>query len=106
MRHRLMAKLGFVLTISLLLFTALASAQNTFFTSGNLVVAVEGCGVHGGTCTSVSNGTGNGTGNSSVGGYGDNQAAPLTLFQYQPNGTASSSYVNSLQLPANASGYN
>jgi hypothetical protein len=58
-----------------------AFAQETpFFTSGNLVVSVEGCGVQGGTCTSVPNGTGNGTGNSSVGGYGDNQGAPLRCF--------------------------
>jgi hypothetical protein len=106
MRHSRTAKLVFALLISPILITAPATAQNTFFTSGNLVVAVEGCGVHGGTCTNVQNGTGNGTGNSSVGGYGDNQAAPLTLFQYQPNGTASASYVNSLVLPQNASGYN
>jgi hypothetical protein len=77
-----------------------AFAQETpFFTSGNLVVSVEGCGVHGGTCTTVPNGTGTGTGNSSVGGYGDNQGAPLTLFQYVPTGTASATFVNSLVLP-------
>ena len=92
--------LAFLLTLPAL------AQNNTFFVPGNLVVAVEGCGVHGGTCTNVSNGTGNGQGNSSVGGYGDNQAAPLTLFQYQPNGTASASYVNSLVLPQNPSGYN
>jgi hypothetical protein len=80
--------------------------QTPFFSPGNLVVVVEGCGAHGGTCTSVPKGTGNGTLNSSVGGYGDNQAGPLTLFQYTPNGTASATYVNSLVLPQNASGAN
>src|ERR1700722_3053283 len=83
-----------------------AFAQTQFFTPGNLVVFVEGCGVHGGTCTNVANGTGNGTGNSSVGGYGDNQAAPIALFQYTPNGTASATFVNSLVLPQSGSGAN
>lgn len=83
-----------------------AFAQSAFFTSGNLVVSVEGCGVQGGTCTGVPNGTGTGAGNSSVGGYGDNQAAPLTLFQFTPNGTASATYVNSLVLPQTGSGAN
>ena len=81
-------------------------AQNSTFSSGNLVVAVEGCGVHGGTCSDVPSGTGTGAGNSSVGGYGDNQAAPLTLFQYTPNGTAGATFVNSLVLPQAASGGN
>ena len=67
---------------------------------------MEGCGNYGGTCTNVPNGTGNGTGNSSVGGYGDNQAAPLTLFQYAPNGTSSATYVNSLVLQPNSSAGN
>ena len=89
-----------------LLMSMPAFAQTTFFVPGNLVVAVEGCGVHGGTCTNVPNGTGNGSGNSSVSGYGDNQAAPLTLFQYTPSGTASVSYVNSLVLQLTASGAN
>jgi hypothetical protein len=80
------------------------------FAPGNLVVAVEGCGVHGGTCTSVPNSTGVASGNGTAGGYGDNQAAPLTLFQYQPNATATSiggvNYVNSIVLPQSASGAN
>ena len=81
-------------------------AQGTFFTPGNLVVSVEGCGNHGGTCAGVPNGTGTGAGNSSASGYGDNQAAPLTLFQYAPTGTSSVSFVNSLVLPQNGSGAN
>ena len=43
-----------------------AFAQTQLFTPGNLVVAVEGCGVHAGTCTSVPNGSGNGSGNSAI----------------------------------------
>ena len=96
----------FVLAVALLLSLPAFAQDGTFFVPGNLVVAVEGCGNHGGTCTNVANGTGNGSGNSSVGGYGDNQAAPLTLFQYTPNGTASASYVNSLVLQPTASGAN
>ncbi len=83
-----------------------AFAQQTFFAPGNLVVSVEGCGVEGGTCTNVANGTGDGTGNSSVGGYGDNQGAPLTLFQFTPSGTSSAAFVNSLVLPQTLSGAN
>ncbi len=82
-----------------------ALAQQTTFTPGNLVVAVEGCGVYGGTCT-VQGGTGTGSGNSNAGGYGDNQAGPLTLFQFSPVNTSSVAYVNSLMLPQTASGAN
>jgi hypothetical protein len=89
----------------LVIFETSVFAQ-TFFTQGNLVVAVNGCGVHGGTCTAVPNGTGTGAGNSTAGGYGDNQAGPLTLFQYSPNGTSSVSFVNSMALPQSASGAN
>ena len=80
--------------------------QTPYFSPGNLVVSVEGCGVNAGTCTSVPNGTGNGEGNSSAGGYGDNQAAPLALFQYAPNGATSAVFVNSLVFPQTASGFN
>jgi hypothetical protein len=109
-----MSKLGSRISVSLavllLLFTGQAKSafgqETPVLTPGNLVVVVEGCGVHGGTCTSVPNGSGTGTGNSSAGGYGDNQASPLTLFQYTPNGTASVNYVNSLVLPQTGSGAN
>ncbi len=92
--------------IALLLTLPAIAQQTPVFTPGNLVVAVEGCGVFAGTCTTVQNGAGNGTGNSSTGGYGDNQAGPFTLFQYTPIGTGSVLYVNSLVLPQNASGAN
>ncbi|HEY4357180.1 MAG TPA: hypothetical protein VGN16_15630 [Acidobacteriaceae bacterium] len=99
----------FALSVALLAATfvsAHANAQSSpFFVPGNLVVVVEGCGVQGASCT-VTGGTGTGVGNSSVGGYGDNQAAPLTLFQFKPTGTSSASYVNALVLPQTASGGN
>jgi hypothetical protein len=100
---------GFTLFLLALVMDLPVIAQTTpppFFTPGNLVVTVEGCGVQGGTCTNVPNGTGTGTGNSSNSGYGDNQGAPLTLFQYQPNGTSSATFVNSLVLPQTSSGAN
>jgi hypothetical protein len=99
--------ISFVTILAIFLSTgAPAFAQSTFFASGNLIVVVEGCGVYEGTCTAVPNGAGTGSGNSSVGGYGDNQGAPLTLFQYTPNATSSVTYVNSLVLPQTASGAN
>ena len=83
--------------------SAWAQSSTPVFTSGNVVVLVEGCGVHGGTCTSVPNGSGTGTLSISAGGYGGNQAAPVTPFQFTPtigaNGPTSASYVNSLVLP-------
>ncbi len=93
------------LAVACLLLADPARAQQTLFRPGNLVVSVEGCGVYGSTCT-VANGTGTGLQNSSLGGYGDNQAAPLTLFQFSPVGTSSVTYVNSLVLPQQASGVN
>jgi hypothetical protein len=63
---------------------------DTIFSTGNLVVSVEGNGVKGATS----------------GPYTDNQAGPLTLFQYKPNGTSSATYVNSLVLPQTTSGAN
>lgn len=87
--------------------TAALAQQTPIFTPGNLVVTVEGCGDStGGACATVANGTGNGTGNSSNGGYGDNEAAPFTLFQYSVNGVTSATFVNSLVLPQAPSGAN
>src|SRR5580704_9521283 len=102
---KVLSRTSFSLTLGVLLVSLVTAAfaqEATTFTPGNLVVSVEGCGVNGGTCTTVPNGTGN----SSVGGYGDNQAAPFTLFQYVPTGTSSVAYVNSLVLPQSASGAN
>jgi hypothetical protein len=95
-----------VLTSALLMSVSAFAQQSLHFTPGNLVVAVEGCGIYAGTCVSVPNGTGTGMGNTPAGGYGDNQATPLKLFQYTPIGTKSATYVNSLTLPQTASGAN
>jgi hypothetical protein len=81
----------FTLLLSGLLNSALA--QSPIFTPGNVVVSVEGNGVVGGT-----------------GSYGDNQAAPLTLFQFQLNPgsptSVAAAYVNSVVFPQTASGAN
>jgi hypothetical protein len=62
-----------------------ARAQSiSSFTEGDLVVSVEGDGA--------------GTGS-----YTDNQAAPLTLYEYDPSGT---SFVGSFELPQTNSGAN
>jgi len=86
--------------------------QAPYFTPGNLVVAVAGCGVFGGTPPNTTPSTTacatqpvGGTGLGYVG-YGDDQAAPWTLFQYTPIGASSVTFVNSLQLPQNISGAN
>lgn len=75
--------------VGMLLMTPAAFADS-FFVPGNLVVSVEGNGVAGATS----------------GPYRDNQAAPMTLFQYKTSGTSSASYVNSLTLPQSNSGKN
>jgi len=74
-----------------LVMAAPAFAGTTpFFNVGDLVVSVEGNGVMG----------------AASGSYTDNQASPLTLFQFAINGTSSASYVNALVLPQTASGKN
>jgi hypothetical protein len=76
--------------VSVLLISAPAFADGFSFTSGDLVVSVEGNGVEGATS----------------GSYGDNQAGPLSLFEFDETGTTSASYVGSLVLPQIASGSN
>src|SRR5471030_2460312 len=73
-----------------LLMAAPAWAAAPLFDVGNLIVSVEGNGVWGATS----------------GSYVDNQAAPLTLFQFSATGTSSASYVNALVLPQTTSGKN
>lgn len=67
-----------------------AAEASPFFIPGSLVVSVEGNGVYG----------------AAAGSYTDNQAAPSTLFQYTPVGTASAVYAGSLVLPQTASAGN
>jgi hypothetical protein len=78
------ARIFFDFALSVLLPAALvtvAVAQTPYFTPVNLVAAVSGCGVHKGAFTNLSHGTVNGTPTSSVGGYGNDQECPFTLFQ-------------------------
>jgi hypothetical protein len=74
---------------ALLLAASSASALSTL-TPGDLVVSVEGNGVQGALS----------------GPYTDNQAAPLTLFEFAQAGTASAAYVGAKVLPQTASGSN
>ena len=106
LRRQIFAAFYLLFTLALVLAPRSVRPGEPLLIPGNLVVVVEGCGVYGGACTSVANGNGSGVGNSSVGGYGDNEAAPLTLFQYAPTGAASATYVNSLVLPQAGSGAN
>lgn len=81
----------FKIVVGLTLASSLPVFADSFFAPGNLVVTVEGNGVQG----------------AASGSYTDNQAGPLTLFQFKPNGTsAAATYVNSLVLPQTASGSN
>lgn len=66
------------------------TARALVFTPGSLVISVEGNGVVG----------------AASGPYADNQASPLTLFQYAPVGTTSATYTGSLVLPQQGSGAN
>jgi hypothetical protein len=72
----------------------IADAQSPGFTfaPGDLVVAVEGNGSNTAAMYSGNSGTSAGT-------YLDNQAAPLTLYQYALNGTSSVSANGMLVLP-------
>lgn len=74
----------------LLASAAALPAQAAGFLPGSLVVSVEGNGVVGATS----------------GSYTDNQAAPLSLFNYTTTGTSSATYVSSLVLPQTSSGAN
>lgn len=60
------------------------------FNTSDLVVSVEGNGVQG----------------AASGSYTDNQAAPLSLFEFSHNGTSSGAYVASERLPQASSGSN
>jgi hypothetical protein len=66
-----------------------AGAAQTFsaFTSGDLEILVEGAGATGGA-------------------YTDNQAAPLSIYEYHPAGASSASFVGYKVLPQTASGSN
>ena len=85
-----LAKTAVAGAIALLLSAPALAGTTPVFDIGNLVVSVEGNGVEGATS----------------GSYLDNQAAPLTLFQFSANGTSSANYVSALVLPQTGSGSN
>lgn len=89
MQRLSIAKTALALAVTLLATTP-AFADTPFFDVGNLIVSVEGNGIMGATS----------------GSYIDNQASPLTLFQFSTSGTSSATYINSLALPQTASGKN
>jgi hypothetical protein len=84
---KLLAPIGLLLASTVMASPALAQLA---FTPGDLVVSVEGAGVVGATS----------------GPYTDNQAAPLSLFEYLDSGTSSATYVGSDVLPQSSSGTN
>jgi hypothetical protein len=65
----------------------LAFADSITFTAGDLVVSAEGDGISGNT-------------------YTDNQAAPITLYQFALNGTSAASAAGAMMLPTTSSGAN
>ena len=73
------------LAVAVTLLTAMPALAQTF-TPGNLVVSVEGNGVEGALS----------------GPYTDNQASPLTLFQFASTEYDPATYVNSFVLPQSA----
>ncbi len=78
-----------LLSTALALVLAVPAAAGGFagFQTGNLVVSVEGKGTTSGS-------------------YTDNQASPLSLFQFSHNGTSSATFVDALVLRQAASGSN
>ena len=64
-----------------------AWADSLTFAAGDLVISAEGEGISGTT-------------------YTDNQAAPITLYQFAVNGTSSASAAGAMMLPETSSGAN
>ena len=100
---RACASMASVATAAMALALATPAAAGTIksFTAGDLVVAVEGDGA--GTAAAGTSATGN-TGTNSTA-YLDNQAAPLTLYEFGTSGFQSSP-VGTLELPQTSSGLN
>jgi hypothetical protein len=89
--HKQRSRMGRIAVAAGFAWLACSAASAQTFTKGNLVVTTEGNGVEDATS----------------GLYTDNQAAPLSLLQFTPNGTTSpATYVNSFVLPQTASGAN
>ena len=77
------------------------TANASFFTVGDLIVSVEGNGS--GTASGGTAATGNTGGSANT--YLDNQAAPLTLYEFHTTGT-NQTPVTTLTLPQSQSGNN
>jgi hypothetical protein len=82
--------LGLLIAGMLMAQPTRASTPISAFTLGDIVVSVEGNGVEGAT----------------TGAYTDNQAAPLSLFEFSTSGTSSAAYVGAKVLPQASSGAN
>ena len=84
----------FLKTAAVAFILAANAFAGPIFNVGDLVVSVEGNGIEG----------------AASGPYTDNQAAPLSLFQFAPNAatptSAAATYVNSVVLPQLSSGTN
>jgi hypothetical protein len=83
LKTRLLISVAAIAAVSPAIAPARAQSISSF-TKGDVVVSVEGDG-------------------SNTGSYTDNQAAPLTLYEYGSSGTG---FVGSLELPQSASGAN
>jgi hypothetical protein len=84
------SSLGLLIAGLLLAGPGRAATTINNFTLGDLVVSVEGNGVEG----------------APSGPYTDNQAAPLSLFEFSTSGTSSASYVGAKVLPQTTMGAN
>jgi len=91
-KRYLCGKIALIAIAATTMLLALPAGAQSFssFTAGDIVVSVEGNGVYGATS----------------GSYTDNQAALLTLFEFNPAGTNSAAFVGSLVLPQTSSGSN
>lgn len=83
---------GVALSATVLWLGTVAGAGALTFTPGDLVISVEGNGAAGPTSAS--------------GPFTDNQAAPLTLWEYSVSGTASATFAGLQALPQTGSGSN
>jgi hypothetical protein len=83
---------GVALSATVLWLGTFASADALTFTPGDLVISVEGNGAAGPTSAS--------------GPFTDNQAAPLSLWEYSVTGTASATFSGLQVLPQTGSGSN
>ena len=109
-QHVVERQIGKIAIASAFLMSALAFAAGSAAPTPVVVVAVSGCGVPGATETAcaIPNGTGATvpSQNATPGGYGDNQASPLSLFYFQASGKSSAALKSVLVLPQAASGSN